>query len=102
MKDMKRGRLKRVTIEHMYDKDNKFAGNNVIAEHEPEASDNKNDMGGGWMRDVKTPAADHDDAMAQAKQYHEENIAKYGATKKAKPAPAMDEGPLRKAMGRKR
>lgn len=99
MKDMKRGRLKRVTIKHMYGADGKLAGHNVVAEHEPE-SNGQGGMGG-YMPDVETPAVDHDDAMAQAKQYHEDNIAKYGSSKKAKGS-EMDEEPMRKAMGRKR
>jgi hypothetical protein len=106
-KDVKRGRLRRVTIKHMYNEDGNLAGHTVTAEHGPDMEGMKGKSDGpSYMPsppDIETPHETYDSAEAKAKEHHMDNMKRFGkgGAKKAA-APAMDEAPMRMALGRKR
>jgi len=108
-KDVKRGRLRRVTIKHMYNEDGNLAGHTVTAEHEPDMDDMEGKSDGpSYMPsppDIETPHETYDSAEAKAREHHTDNMARFGkgkAAAKKTAMPQMDEEPMRAAIGRKR
>ena len=117
-KDVKRGRLRRVTIKHMYNEDGNLAGHTVTAEHEPDMEAMKAGQAKGNYvpspPDIETPHETHDSAMAKVKEHHEDNLKRFGGEKKTKGAGGEDmplhervtkgmaDPMVREAMGRKK
>lgn len=97
-KEVKRGRLRRVTIKHMYDEDGAPSGHTVTAEHEPDASTGDGKGYTPYPPDIETPHETHDSALAKAKEHYESNMARFG--KKGKKI-SVPEGPAQAALGRK-
>ena len=91
----KRGRLRSVTINHLY-KDGKLSGHTVQAHHEPD----EDDMGrsGSLQSSDATPHLTHEDALGMARQHHEDNVKRFGGGKKRKSV--MDPEAMRAAIGR--
>ena len=103
---MKRGRLKRGTIKHMYDQDGTPSGHTVTAQHDPDMegkNGSADGMGpGSYMPsppDIETPHETYDSAESKAREHYTENAKRFGGGKKSA---AMDESPMRAAMGRKK
>ena len=108
-KEVKRGRLRRVTMKHMYDEDGNLAGHTVTAEHEPDMDEMKGKSDGpSYMPsppDIETPHETYDSAEAKMREHHNDNAKRFGGKKtkaSAKASPDMDEAPMREAMGRRR
>lgn len=107
-KDVKRGRLRRVTMRHMYDEDGNLSGHTVTAEHEPDMEGMKGKTdGASYMPsppDIETPHETYDSAEAKMREHHMDNLKRFGKGKGAakKSAAPMDESPMREAMGRKK
>jgi len=94
-KEIKRGRLRRTSIEHLYDEDGAPSGHIVSAEHEP-GSDGDGKGYNPYPPDLKTPHETYDGAEAKMREHHETNVARFGKKKKAN----LDIGPAKAALGR--
>lgn len=107
--NVKRGRLRRVVLNHMYDDDGNHAGVTVRAEHEPDMDSMPTGKAGEAMPympsppDIETPHESYDSAEAEAREHHLENMKRFGkGGKKKAAAPEMDESDMRGALGRKK
>lgn len=99
MKDMKRGKLRSVSTRPMYDEKQNISGYTVSADHD--AEDAGSDGGPSYrsMAAVETPHETMESANAKHTEHVTTNASRFGGKKKS---PAMDESPMRAAMGRKK
>ena len=97
MKDMKRGKLRSVSTRPMYDEKQNISGYTVSADHD--ADDSGSENGSRYMPPVETPHETMDSATAKHAEHLATNASRFGGGKKKA---AMDESPMRAAMGRKK
>jgi len=101
-KEVKRGRLRRVTMKHMYDEDGNLTGHTVSAEHEPDASASDGKGYTPYPPDIETPHETYDSAEAKMREHHNDNLKRFGGKKAKKAAAAsMNDAPMKEALGRK-
>jgi hypothetical protein len=99
MKDMKRGKLRSVSTRPMYDEKQNISGYTVSADHDAEDAGNDGPSYRS-MAPVETPHETMDSANAKHNEHVATNAARFGGGKKK--SAAMDESPMRAAMGRKK
>lgn len=107
-KEVKRGRLRRVTIHPMHDDEGNVTGHRVTAEHEPDRSSmpsGKEPSYTPYPPDIETANGSTETtegAAAVAKDHLDDNAKRFGGKKKKSASPnAENEQAMRSAMGRK-
>lgn len=91
--EIKRGRLRNITMKNMYGSDGNLSGHTVTADHEPDGDE------GGYPPPIETPHESFDSAAAQMHQHHMANMKRFGGKGKK---PMMDDGPMKAAMARRK
>lgn len=107
--EVKRGRLRRVTIHPMHDDKGNVTGHRVVAEHEPDRSgggDGKESSYSPYPPDIETAngsTESTDGAAAVAKDHLDDNAKRFSGKKKAPPITSpMDDSMVRGAMARQK